>query len=188
MSAKHIATARWRALDREGQDTCRLSQTDEGWILLGHAQFRDELGQASLNYVVRCDRDWVTQSVDLAGQHERNEVRAKMVNAGGTWWVDDRAQPAVTGAHDIDLSFTPATNLMPLRRLGTEDLPVAAAWLQYPQAKLVPLEQTYARTGVADVMRYRAKETDYSTELTVERTGVVTLYPGLWEGQVTHAS
>ena len=111
-----------------------------------------------------------------------------MVNAGGTWWVDDRAQPAVTGAHDIDLSFTPATNLMPLRRLGTEDLPVAAAWLQYPQAKLVPLEQTYARTGLADVMRYRAEETDYSTDLTVDRTGFVTLYPGLWEGQVTHAS
>ena len=127
MSSKHIATARWRALDREGQDTCRLSQTDDGWMLMGHAQFRDVLGQASLNYVVRCGRDWVTQSVDLAGQHDGREVRAKMAQAGGTWWIDEREQDAVAGALDIDLSFTPATNLMPLRRLGTEDLTVSAA-------------------------------------------------------------
>ena len=62
MASQPIATARWRALDREGQDTCRLTQTEEGWILIGHAQFRDALGQAALNYVVRCDRNWITQS------------------------------------------------------------------------------------------------------------------------------
>lgn len=187
MTAKHIATARWRALDREGQDTCRLSQTDEGWILVGHAQFRDVLGLASLNYVVRCDRKWVTQSVDLAGQHEASEVRVKMVNADGTWWIDDRAQPDVAGAQDIDLSFTPATNLMPLRRLGTTDLAVAAAWLQYPCAKLVPLDQTYARTVVRNVMHYHAKQTDFATDITVDPSGFVTHYPGFWDGEVTHA-
>ncbi|MEM7732765.1 MAG: putative glycolipid-binding domain-containing protein [Pseudomonadota bacterium] len=186
MTARHIATARWRALDREGQDTCRLSQTDDGWMLVGHAQFRDVLGMASLNYVVRCDRDWVTQSVDLAGQHEGSEVRAKMVNDGGTWWIDDREQTDVTGAIDIDLSFTPATNLMPLRRLGTEDLAVSAAWFQYPCAKLVPLDQTYARTGLRDVMNYCAKQTDFTTDITVDPSGFVTLYPGFWEGEVTH--
>ncbi|MEM6588478.1 MAG: putative glycolipid-binding domain-containing protein [Pseudomonadota bacterium] len=186
MTARHIATARWRALDREGQDTCRLGQTDDGWILLGHAQFRDVLGMASLNYVVRCDRDWVTQSVDLAGQHEGSEVRAKVVNDGGTWWFDDRQQQSVAGAFDIDLSFTPATNLMPLRRLGTEELPVSAAWFQYPCAKLVPLDQTYTRTFVPNVMRYSAKQTKFSTEITVDETGFVTRYPGLWEGEVRH--
>lgn len=187
MTVRHIATARWRALDREGQDTCRLSQTDDGWILLGHAQFRDALGMASLNYVIRCDRDWVTQSVDLAGQHEGSEVRAKMVNDGSTWWIDDRAQPAVAGALDIDLSFTPATNLMPLRRLGVEDLTVSAAWLQYPCAKLVPLDQTYARTPRSDVMHYSAHQTAFKTDITVDQSGFVTHYPGFWEGEVSHA-
>lgn len=187
MSSKHIATARWRALDRDGRDTCRLSQTDDGWILVGHAEFQDVLGHASLNYVVRCNSAWVTQSVDLAGQHEGSEVRTKMVNANGTWWIDHRAQPAVNGALDIDLSFTPTTNLMPLRRLGTEDLAVSAAWLQYPCAKLVPLDQKYARTPVPNVMAYRAEQTNFATDLTVDATGFITHYPGLWEGEVTRA-
>ncbi|MEO0371344.1 MAG: putative glycolipid-binding domain-containing protein [Pseudomonadota bacterium] len=187
MATRHIATARWRALDREGEDSCRLSQTDDGWILLGHARFRDVLGMASLNYVVRCDSNWITQSVDLAGQHEGNEVRAKMINDGGTWWIDDRKQDGVAGALDIDLSFTPATNLMPLRRLGTVDLAVSAAWLQYPCAKLVPLDQTYGRTDLSNVMQYQAKQTGFATEITVDQSGFVTRYPGFWEGEVERA-
>ncbi|MEO0773285.1 MAG: putative glycolipid-binding domain-containing protein [Pseudomonadota bacterium] len=188
MANRHVATARWRALDREGEDTCRLSQTGEGWILLGHARFRDELGIASLDYVVRCGPDWVTQSVDLAGQHEDREVRAKMVHDHGMWWIDDRKQNGVAGACDIDLSFTPATNLMPLRRLGTEDLHVSAAWLQYPCAKLVPLDQTYARTDLPNVVHYKAEQTSFATDITVDESGFVTRYPGLWEGEVERAS
>lgn len=187
MTGHLIATARWRALDREGHDTCRLSQTSDGWMLSGHAQFRDELGQAELNYIVRCSADWVTQSVDLTGQHGRNQVRAKLTQAGGAWQIGDVAQPEVKHAKDVDLSFTPATNLMPLRRLRDGGVSVQAAWLEYPSAVLKPLHQTYTPTGLPDVVHYSAEETGFTTELTVDRSGFVTLYPGLWEGEVTHA-
>ena len=187
MTAKHVATVRWRALDREGQDTCRLSQTDDGWILVGHAEFHDDLGLAELNYIVRCDVAWSTQSVDVAGRHGHHKVSAKILQGCGNWWFDGRVQTAVAGAKDIDLSFTPATNLMPLRRLKSDPMPVAAAWFQYPCAKLVPLDQTYTRSNTDGIVSYHAEQTGFATELTVDRSGFVRLYPDHWAGEVTHA-
>ncbi|MEL6315075.1 MAG: putative glycolipid-binding domain-containing protein [Pseudomonadota bacterium] len=187
MNAKLVATVRWRALDREGHDTCRLSQTDDGWMLVGHAEFRDQLGQAELNYIVRCDQAWCTQSVDLAGRHGQHNVRAKILQDDGTWWFGDREQTAVSGARDIDLSFTPATNLMPLRRLTSDPMPVAAAWFQYPCAKLVPLDQTYARSDMDGTVSYHADQTGFAADLTVDRSGFVLLYPDHWAGEVTYA-
>ncbi len=191
MTSQIIATARWRTLDREGQETCRLSRSADGWMLVGHAQFRDDLGPASLNYVVRCSETWITQSADLAGDHDGREVKAHIVHENGQWWLDDKPQPDVSGASDIDLSFTPATNLMPLRRLLDPEhttTEVKAAWLRYPCARLVKLDQTYRRNGVAGVVQYHAEQTDYSTTLSVDPSGFVTLYPDLWEGEVIHES
>lgn len=182
------ATARWRALDREGEDTCRLSLADHGWLLVGHARFRDADGFAALDYVVRCDAGWHTLGADVAGMHDDREVRYRILRDNERWWLNEKAQADLDGAVDIDLSFTPATNLMPLRRLlASRDtsLGVAAAWLRYPANRLDRLDQTYARTGLPDVVSYEARQTGFSTELTFDKSGFVTLYPELWQGDVT---
>ena len=190
MTTSVIVTAHWRALDREGEDTCRLSRADQGWLLVGHARFRDDLGFAELDYIVRCDERWHTLSADLAGQHDGREVQVRILREGEVWWLNDIEQPDAVGARDIDLSFTPATNLMPLRRLMSSkesSLSITAAWLRYPIAVLNPLEQTYALTDRHGSISYAASQTKFQTEMTVDQSGFVTLYPGHWEGEVTHA-
>lgn len=190
MTHPPLATAHWRALDREGEDTCRLSHASHGWLLVGHARFRDESGFAALDYVVRCDEGWHTLGADVAGVHEGREVRLRILREAGAWEVNGTAQEGLDGAADIDLSFTPATNLMPLRRLMASDgavLEPRAAWLRYPEAALAPLDQRYVATGLPDVFSYSAAQTGFATELTVHSSGFVTLYPGHWEGEVQDA-
>lgn len=189
MTERVVATAQWRALDRAGEDKCRLSHTAHGWLLVGHARFRDEGGFAALDYVVRCDEQWHTLSADIAGVHDDREVRLHALRDNGSWLLNEAEQPGLDGVADIDLSFTPATNLMPLRRLleGRDtSLQTSAAWLRYPEPALTRLDQTYARTGQPDVMSYFADQTDFATQLSFDQTGFVTLYPELWEGEVTH--
>lgn len=191
MTRQVEATAHWRALDREGEDTCRLFRAEHGWILIGHARFRDEAGFAALDYVVRCDEGWYTLSADVTGLHEGREVNLRFSREHGRWRMNGRVQPQVDVASDIDLSFTPATNLMPLRRLASSDiseLPLRAAWLRYPEERLGPLDQTYGKTGSYELVAYSAQQTGYSTQLCVDQCGFVTLYPGHWEGEVSHAS
>lgn len=191
MTGHTIAQVQWRALDRMGEDTCRLARLDQGWLLVGHARFRDDDGHAALDYVVRCDEAWHTLSADVTGLHNGQEIRVALISAEGKWQMNDQAQPQVSDARDVDLSFTPATNLMPLRRLANADrssLDCRAAWLRYPECTLAPLDQTYTRHGTSDLVSYSAAQTGYQTQLRVDPCGFVTDYPNAWRGEVTHAA
>ncbi|MEQ9259368.1 MAG: putative glycolipid-binding domain-containing protein [Roseovarius sp.] len=189
MSGDPVATAQWRALDREGEDTCRLAHAEHGWLLMGNARFRDAEGFAALDYILRCDEHFATLGADIAGTHAERDIRLRLHREGDRWFLNDEEQPQVAGATDLDLAFTPATNLMPLRRLlaGTDEaLPCRAAWLRYPECTLAPLDQSYSRTGMPDVVSYVGWQTSFTTQLTVDASGFVTLYPELWEGEVRH--
>lgn len=190
MTGRTVTTMHWRALDREGDDKCRLARTDHGWILVGHARFRDMNGFAALDYIVRCNEDWQTLSVDVAGEHGPLTVSIQIVNNAGSWLLNEELQAEVEGAGDIDLAFTPATNLMPLRRLLALEgvgLSVQAARLDYPKTVLRPLDQVYNRTRANGIVSYRAAQTGFETQLSVDGSGFVIRYPDLWEGEVNHA-
>ncbi len=191
MTGQTIATAHWRALNHEGDDKCRLAKVDHGWLLIGHARFRDDSGFAALDYVVRCDESWRTLSADISGLHGERQVNVHIECDGGDWQLNGVPQPDVAGARDLDISFTPATNLMALRRLSAQPEPwlsVSAGWLRYPELELAPLSQTYTRSRAAGQVDYVAAQSGFSTRFEVDPSGFVTLYPDLWEGEVDHAS
>lgn len=183
MSGATVARMHWRALDRDGEDKCRLAQLDDGWMLVGHARFRDATGWAALDYVVRCDAAWQTTSADVTGDHAGAAVALRLYRTGLTWQLNDAPQPQLEGCDAVDFGFTPATNLMPIRRLpevGRHETRVA--WLRLPGPSLDPLSQAYTRERGGYVL-YEAAETGFSAHLAVDSQGFVTDYPGLWEAQ-----
>ncbi len=181
MTGQTIATIEWRALDRDGTDKCRLAKTPGGWMLIGHARFRDASGWAALDYVVRCDADWQTTSCDVTGTQGGGAVALRLTNANGSWSLNDQEQSQISGCTDVDLGFSPATNLMPLRRAPEVGrLDVRAAWLRLPGPMLDPLDQSYTRER-GGYVHYTARQTAYEAHLAVDEHGFVTRYPGLWE-------
>ncbi|SFD65682.1 putative glycolipid-binding domain-containing protein [Roseivivax sediminis] len=178
MTSTTVAEITWRALDREGRDSCRLVQHDDGWMLLGHARFRTEDGASELDYLVRCDADWHTIGADVTGLWAGQRVALHITREQGEWRLNRTAQPQVAEARDIDFAFTPATNLMPLRRLPEiGSIEAQAAWLRDP-GTLEPMGQRYTR-GRGGLVHYRSPQ--LSCDLLVDPTGFVTRYPGLWE-------
>lgn len=87
---------------------------------------------------------------------------------------------------DLDLSFTPATNLLPLRRLALEpgrSAEVRSAWLEWPEVRLTPLVQRYHRRNRTEY-DYEADLPDstlFRAVLGVEPGGWVLDYAGLWQ-------
>ncbi|HET9775842.1 MAG TPA: putative glycolipid-binding domain-containing protein, partial [Gemmatimonadaceae bacterium] len=93
----------------------------------------------------------------------------------------------LAGCEDIDLGFSPATNLLPIRRLALkvgDTAKVRAAWLRYPEITLEVLEQTYTRTA-EDVYRYESGGGKFRRDLKVDERGMVLEYPDLWYAE-TH--
>ena len=104
------------------------------------------------------------------------------VGADLQWFLNGRSVLAVARAIDVDLAFTPATNLLPIRRLKLpvgSSAPVVAAWLPFPEIDLRPLDQVYHRAS-NDTYRYSSQGGMFTATLTVSPFGFVTNYAGLW--------
>ncbi len=183
MTGTTIAEIRWRALDREGHDSCRLVRQDGGWMLIGHARFREAEGASALDYVVRCGPEWETLGAHVTGLWRDGRVAINLAREGDVWMLSGQRQPGLDGARDIDFGFTPATNLMPLRRLPEiGGIDATAAWLRDPGSVPVRLDQRYVR-GRGGLVHYVARQTGFETDLLVASSGFVTRYPGLWEAE-----
>jgi hypothetical protein len=90
---------------------------------------------------------------------------------------------SVRGCVDIDLGFTPSTNLIVLRRLSLkvgQRAEAPAAYLQFPEMGLALLPQTYRRIGRSEY-EYEAPTVGYSGTIKVSSSGAVIRYPGLFE-------
>jgi uncharacterized protein len=173
----------WRRLDSPGHDAAILRAADEGWLLEGVAAFLEEGSPSHLRYLVRLDSRWHTRSAKVEGWWGTAPVKlAISVGPTGDWLLNGEPAPAVSGASDIDLAFTPATNLLPIRRLQLavgQSTPVVAAWLPFPELTLRLLDQVYRRAS-ANTYDYSSSGGSFQAALSVSPEGFVTDYPGLW--------
>ncbi len=173
----------WRRLDGPGHEAARLVSRHDGWRLIGTAVFAHEGEPCRLDYQVVCDPAWQTLSGTVAGWIGERTVEIDLaVGAGRSWRLNGADCPAVAGCLDLDLNFSPSTNLLPIRRLGLAvgaEAALRAAWLRFPSFTLEPLEQRYRRVSAA-TYRYESGGGRFATELQVDEAGFVTRYADFW--------
>ncbi len=178
------ATITWRRLDVPGRETARLGRSSHGWRLAGSATFTEPERQSALEYVIDCDPDWRTRSCRVSGTVGQRSIDVNIaVDADGRWVVNGVECLAVSGCVDIDLNFSPSTNLLPIRRLQLapgEEADVMAAWLRFPSFAFEALPQRYRRLD-QNTYRYESAGGAFVRELAVNDAGFVTVYPGFWE-------
>jgi hypothetical protein len=109
-------------------------------------------------------------------------------DGAGHWSLNGGPLPLVEGALDLDFGFTPATNLLPIRRLALavgEWAEVPTAWLRFPELRVERLEQSYRREA-ARVFRYEAVVDGerFRARLDTDEFGRVLLYEGLWKAEI----
>lgn len=179
---------RWRRLDVPGREEARIEQTAEGWRLTGELEADEASVRAQLIYVIECARDWRTRRTVVTGSASGAPMRFEFdADGAGHWTLNGAPLPLVQGALDIDLGFTPATNLLPIRRLDLavgESADVRTAWLRFPELRVEALEQSYRREAVC-VFRYDALVDGerFQARLDTDEFGRVLLYEGLWEAE-----
>lgn len=176
----------WTRLDTPGQDTCRLLRLDTGWQLEGLAVFREQHQPYSLYYIIECDSYFHSQQAEIIGYEGDQQIHYSIRRKGNDWFMNGEKQPESEGLIDLDLGFTPATNLLAIRRLQLEigqEGESVAAYLNFPDKRLTSLSQTYRRLS-AESYKYESPSTNYSHSLTVDSSGFVIHYPELWSGRM----
>ncbi|WP_185960683.1 putative glycolipid-binding domain-containing protein [Aliidiomarina halalkaliphila] len=178
----------WRMLEDQGLEFANLGVREDGWELSGTAVLMHEGSPSKIEYLVICDSSWSTRSVSVCGMigGERFAIDLE-VDSDQEWRRNGVAQPAVSGCLDVDLGFSPSTNILPIRRLALdvgEESEVRVAWLQFPSFELKELTQIYRREG-DKIYRYESGGGAFISTLAVNNVGFVIDYPGLWRAEST---
>jgi len=181
------AAIQWRRLDTSGSEAAILEQAEGGWLLTGRAVFLHEAKPCGFSYTIRCAENWRTLSAGISGHVGIDSYDYRIRVEEGSWTINDEVRPRLEGCIDIDLGFSPSTNLLPVRRLqlaAGQSAEVSAAWLRFPHMEFSPLLQKYTRES-NNTYRYESPENGFACTIEVNQAGFVTEYPGFWSSEST---
>ncbi len=171
-----VASALWRRIDAPGHDACRLEEGPSGWSLNGAAVFLHGGEPANLSYTVSCDRAWRTLCGRIAGAVGGRAVDFVIHRRGDrAWTLNGERVDGLDHLDDLDLSFTPATNLLQIRRIQLpvrEPIRLPAAWFDFDSSALKELEQIYERRSEC-ALYYQAPSVGYEGLLELAPNGFI---------------
>ena len=165
-----------------------LAESQDGYRLRGVAVL--PLGElpCHIEYAVAVDRQWrpgQARATITTPSGTREIVLRSRHGAG--WEVNGELMSHLDGCPDIDFGWTPATNTVPIRRLGLDTggtASITAAWVRFPELDVVASEQQYRRLAI-DRWQYTSGEYDYQLVVDPD-TGLVLAYgDDLWRAAGT---
>ena len=182
----------WTPADGPGCEHLRLAACPQApfaeGLVIGVAGGRP----FGLRYGVWCDEGWRAREVRLAVLSPVPRELILRADGSGRWRAGDGDPlPALDGCVDVDVSATPFTNTLPIRRLGLrpgESAEIAVAYVDVPALTVEAVRQRYTclETGPAggryrfESLPYAALPEGFCAELTVDGDGLVVDYPGLF--------
>jgi hypothetical protein len=176
----------WSRSDAPGMEHLALTERDGEVACDGVVLGVEEDGAYRLRYEVRCDQRWRVRRVEVS---LFDAGRGLGLNADGEGrWFDETgaALPALGGCVDVDITATPLTNTLPIRRLALrpgESADIKLAYVTIPELRVTPDEQRYTclETDAAGG-RYKFEQlsSGFTAVLRVDADGLVEDYPGLF--------
>ena len=189
MSASTIETVLWRNPYDHSSELCRLIQTSGGFALEGLVLAPANAAPARVQYRVDTDAQWRTKQLVIRVEASDGSKELALVHGeSGEWLLDGEPQESLAGCIDVDFRLTPATNTLPIRRLGPEigeSVDTRAAWVDWPSLEVVVSDQTYERLGEG---KYRFRSDDFVADLLVDDAGLVLRYGEEYWRALAHGS
>ncbi|WP_382304347.1 putative glycolipid-binding domain-containing protein [Herbiconiux sp. UC225_62] len=171
----------WAPPSGPGREETTVILDDNGCTAVGHITGTDP-HLFDVYYRIEIDDQWRTRYVLVS---ETLSGRSVEIRSGGDgrWWSDDgRLLRHLDAAIDVDISATPFSNTLPVRRLGIEvgqSAEIVAAYVDVPAMTVSADPQRYTRL-LPDVYRYQSLDSDFTRDVLVDELGFVLEYPGLF--------
>ena len=174
----------WQRLDFPGVEHFVFEDSGENKKASGHAVGVWENEQPfAIGYEVEINNDWRVTAFRVESLDGTNRQIAMNSDGNGVWFDRDGAQQAeFDGCFEIDITLTPFTNTLPVKRLSLtvgEQKRISVLYIELPEFNIKRVEQIYTRLGER-VFVYEGYPKDFRAEIRVDEDGFVTDYPELF--------
>ena len=172
----------YRFASQEGQGLEHLSlQWREDVIVAEAVVVGDRDGHYGCSYRICCDSGWLVRSVEVSVAGGGSCVLTS--DGEGAWRDGDGIPlPGLAGCIDVDISATPFTNTLPIRRLGerlAERTAIEVVYIRIPELDPRPMPQAYTLLEEGRYL-YESVGGGFQAAIAVDADGVALDYPGLF--------
>lgn len=140
-----------------------------------------------LHYSVQCDAGYRFQTCRLRLTQPWDHQLDLLLEPDGSWVEHGGATlPALAGSREIDISASPWTNTLPIRRLALQpDQPaeIEVAYISIPELSVRQDRQRYTWLHTTDDRRlyhFESLASGFTADIHVDQDGLVLDYPGLF--------
>lgn len=170
-----MITTRWVSLTEPTTgEECGLEQDDQGVLVRSTISGLAE----PIEYTLRATRDWQFARLSLTVGSRQLLIER---TADG-WLVDGASRPDLADALEVDLSASPFSNTLPIRRLDLavgDSAEIVTAYIELPTGTVTTDPQRYTRLAELEYL-YESMDSEFSRTITVDGAGLVVDYPGLF--------
>ena len=177
----------WSAWEGPGLEHLCLTVLDDGVVADGMVLGAAEGHPFRIAYAVRCDASWRVRAVRVGSPGPKPPQVDLISDGEGNWTAPDgRAVPGLEGCIDVDISVTPFTNTLPIRRLGlnrSEAAEISVAYIEGITLQAWPEPQRYTcleKDNRGGLYEFLSLDGGFTADLPVDADGLVLDYPGLF--------
>lgn len=172
----------WVPADRPGLEHLHLIQTDNG-ITFNSVIIGIENEPYRIRYEISCDAGWHVKRLSVVELDSAKTVSLQSDGEGN--WITPTGEPVeeLLGCLDIDISNTPFTNAISIRRLNLkpgESADVPVVYVDVPALTYRPARQRYTcleYTARGGLYQFEWADEHYTARLPVDGDGLVINYP-----------
>jgi uncharacterized protein len=172
----------WEGLDWKSMECLQWRKNGESCFISSQISgvFNNE--PFNIEYWIEVDMQWQVKRFIITDQLCANTKMEMHTDRNGKWYTADNTEiTELEGCYDIDISLTPFTNTLPIRRLDLkkgEHIPIDVLYVKLPEFSFSKVRQYYTLLD-KDRYLYEGVFRDFRAELAVDENKMVIDYPGL---------
>jgi hypothetical protein len=175
----------WQGLDEyHTTEHCMLTAHEEGIAINGTVIGGIEGKRFSVDYFIEADEFWHVIAFSINYVLNDGVYVIEYTSDGrGNWFSNGEPDERFTGCNEIDISVTPFTNTLPVKRLGLqvgEQRKIKVLYIDILEQEIKPVEQLYTRLGDS-TYKFENVADDFKAEILFDADALVVDYPGLFK-------
>ncbi len=173
----------WRGLINKSWEHCSVDERDSGFKIASEIVGNYEGETYMVNYLINTDNQWNIQDFEIRCDIQGEIKRFYGQKNGLDWLINGQIEPCFAGFNYIDISITPLTNTLPIKRLAlnvNESKDINVIYIDILNGSIKPVRERYTKIS-KDHYRYENLESTFASAILIDRNGIVKTYPGHFE-------
>jgi len=171
---------RWINWARDTTETLLLTEKTEG--VFANSTISNGEKHLTIKYTLICKPSWKVKSLSLQLVETKKRLRLES-DGHGNWSNDLGIMPKLHGAIDVDITATPYTNTLPIRRLKLEKgqhKEILVVYITIPELNVTIDRQRYTCLSKY-IFLFEQINSKFKRKIEVDKDGLVLEYPGLFK-------